>query len=385
MREVVGVGAIAGLLLAAPALGATDFWQDARPPVAAPPAAAAWARLGDRQAGQGHEAAAAAAYVAAIAAGPAPAGVSLRLGDALMAEGELASAEAAYRDAIAAADAAAAGPDGREARDDAGGPLGAGAGPGAATPRGDARLLQADPRERAQERALACVGLAAALDRAGQPEAARQMVREALAADPTASALEIATLPGADLRILPEGEVFYRLGLVRAVSGRRTDAEAAFREYLERSPQARWAGAAEAHLAELEAPPARAEKPSRPGGPRLLATATVLASGGTPAPLIDAAWRTQASILDDCLDGAAGWARPGAPARIAVEIQIDRRGRVVAATAKLPFPDSDGLARCLEDAVRGGLRLPAPAGARPTRARTELLVGFPAPDRAGYR
>jgi hypothetical protein len=93
--------------------------------------------------------------------------------------------------------------------------------------------------------------------------------------------------------------------------------------------------------------------------------------------LIDAAWRQQSAILDDCLDAAGALVRPGATVRLAIEMEIDRRGRVVSVTAKLPIPGADSLARCLEDTVRGGLRLPA-AG-RPTRARTELLLGFPNP------
>jgi tetratricopeptide (TPR) repeat protein len=325
------------------------FWQ----PAAATPAidpTARWIRLGDARVSQGLYAAAAASYVAALAAGsPSPA-VSIRLGDALMADGQLPQAESAYRDAIGAA---------------------------SATPptERDAVGLE-DPRGRTQSLALACFGLAAALDRGGQAAAARQMTREALAADPTAAALEIATLPGSDVRIAPEGEVFYRLGLARLAGARRTDAAAAFQEYLERVPRGRWAEAAHAHLAELEAPAARRPGQRRAGGARLLAAATVLATGGTPAPLIDAAWRNQSAILDDCLDAAADLARPGTPLRLAIEMEIDRRGRVVAAVAKVPIPGAGSLARCLEDAVRDGLRLPAAPAGRSTRARTELLLGL---------
>src|SRR6185312_1689856 len=273
-------------------------------------------------------------------------------GYVLMAQGELAAAQAAYRDAIAAALSAPP------------------------TTEREAAHLD-DPHGRAQEMALACVGLAAALDRAGQPGAARQMVREALAADPTAAALEVATLPDSDVRILPEGEVFYRLGLVRLGTGRRTDAIAAFQEYLERSPGSRWTDAAQAHVSELESPAGRGPAHRVANGARLLAAATVLSTGGAPAPLIDAAWRSQAAILDDCLEDAAGLLRGGGALRIAIEMEIDGRGRVTSAEAKLPVTNAASLAHCLESAVRAGLRLPVSAHARATRARTELLIGTP--------
>jgi len=339
-------------LLGTQAVAAPDLWRAAAGGPAARPPVDAWTRIGDARAAQARYPAAAAAYLAAVAdaAGAPPAALSTRLADVLMAEGELASAEAAYRDAIAAALSAPA-----------------------ITDREAAHLD--DPHGRAQETALACFGLAAALDRSGQPGAARQMVREALAADPTAAALEVATLPGSDVRIVPENDVFYRLGLVRLATGRRTDAVAAFREYLERSPGSRWADAAQAHVAELESP---GRAPARPAGngPRLLAAATVLSTGGAPAPLIDAAWRRQASILDDCLDDAAALLHGGAPLRMAIEMEVDARGRVTSVEAKLPVPNAAALARCLEDAVRDGLRLPSSPRARATRARTELLIGY---------
>ncbi|HVY38620.1 MAG TPA: hypothetical protein VHM31_11815, partial [Polyangia bacterium] len=312
-----------------------------------------WLRIGDARAAEGRFAAAAAAYVAAIAAGPTPPVVSVRLGDVLMAAGEMAAAQAAYRSAIAAASV------------------------GAAPPPGSRELARLDDaRGRAQETALACFALAAALDRTGQATAARQMVREGLAADPTASVLDIAALPDTDVRIVPEGEVFYRLGVVRQVSGRRADATTAFHAYLERTPGSRWAEAAQAHLAELESAGGRRPGRGVAAGPRLLAAATVLATGGAPAPLIDAAWRDQAGLLDDCLaDGAAAMGS-GSSVRIAIELEIDGRGRVASATAKLPVSDGQALAHCLEETVRRGFRLPPPPGGRPTRARTELLIGL---------
>ncbi len=345
--------ALACLPHVAPAQAAPlDFWQPALA-TPAPDPARRWVQLGDVRAREGRYAAAATSYAAALAAGATAPAVAIRLGDALMADGQLLQAESAYRDAIASA---------------------------AVIPPSERDSLRLDdPRGRAHDLALACFGLAAALDRDGQAAPARQMVREALAADPTAAVLEVAALPGSDVRIAPEGDVFYRLGLARLAGARRTDAAAAFHEYIDRLPHSRWADAAQAHLAELEAPAARRPGQRAAGGPRLVAVATVLASASAPAPLIDAAWREQASILDDCFDAAGALVRPGPAVRLAIEMEIDRRGRVVSATAKLPIPGADALARCLEEAVRGGLRLPALPGGRSTRARTELLVAVPNP------
>jgi tetratricopeptide (TPR) repeat protein len=357
-RRIVFAAALIGIAWGRPAAGSADFWRAAAAVPGERDANRRWSRVGDERANEGRFAAAAAAYVAAIAAGAAPPAVAIHLGDVLMAQGELAAAQASYRTAMAAASAGTA-PADREAAhlDDAG--------------------------RRAHDTALACFGMAAALDRAGQGAAARQMVREGLAADPAAAVLEVAALPDGDLRIVPEGEVFYRLGVVRQSSGRRTDAAAAFREYVERAPGGRWAEAAQAHLVELESPAGRRPARAGGGGPRLLAVATVLATGGSPAPLIDAAWRNQAGLLDDCLTDGAPALGAGSPVRIAIELEIDGRGRVASATARLPEVAGEAqlregaraLARCLEDAVRRGLRLPAPPGGRPTRARTELLIG----------
>jgi len=352
-RRLFLAAAVAIVALLPARARADDLWHAAAAAATARQPDSRWLRVGEARAAEGRYAAAAAAYVAAIAAGPTPPAVGVRLGDVLMAGGELAAAQAAYRSAMAAAS------------------VGAAPAPGA---RELARLD--DARGRTQETALACFGLAAALDRTGQAAAARQMVREGLAADPTAAVLDIAALADTDIRIVPDGEVFYRLGVVRQASGRRADAAAAFHEYLERVPGSRWAEAAEAHLAELQSPAGRRAGRGGAGGPRLLAAATVLATGGSPAPLIDAAWRDQAGLLDACLADGAAALGAGSSVRIAIELEIDGRGRVAAATAKLPVTDGQALAHCLEETVRRGLRLPAPPSARPTRARTELLIGL---------
>jgi tetratricopeptide (TPR) repeat protein len=325
-------------------------------------ATAAWFATALARTNEGRYAEAAAAYGAAIAAGADAPAVYSNLGEVLMAGGRLREAEAAYREAIAIASAA----------------------PGAGSIRLD------DPLARTQDLVLGYVGLGVALDRDGQSRAAHETMRRALALDSTMAVLAVAALPEADLFFVPRGEVHYYLGLARAIAGRRDEAAGAFREFLVEAPHSRWASRARAHLAELEAPDVPAPTPPtaaptgepRPAtGPRVMAAGTVLATGGAAAPLIDAAWREQAAILDACFDAAPALARGRAPLRLAIEMTIDRRGRVAAAAVKLPPATDLGgsaatLATCLERAVVTRLRLPATA--RSTRARTELLVGFSA-------
>ncbi|HVZ87690.1 MAG TPA: tetratricopeptide repeat protein, partial [Polyangia bacterium] len=314
---------------------------------------AAWFKLAVARTQQGRYGAAAAAYGAAVAAGAQEPAVFSNWGEVLMADGRLGAAEACYRDAIAAASLT---------------------GPSALAFRID------DPRARLQELVLGYLGLAVALDRDDRPRAAREAMRQALALDPTVSVLSVAAFPHADIFFVPVGDVAYYLGLARAVAGRRDDATDAFRDFLARAPGSRWARQAEAHLAELTRPPA----PDRPGaktppgrGPRVLAIATVLATGGAVAPLIDTAWRDQSAMLDGCLAEATALDAAPEPVRLAIEMAIDGRGRITEVVAKIPPPGDPGLARCLERVVKTGLRLPPPTGRLPTRARTELVVGFP--------
>ncbi|HVT07544.1 MAG TPA: hypothetical protein VHO67_08805, partial [Polyangia bacterium] len=82
--------AIVGLLPAH--ARADDPWHAAAALATAPEPDSRWLRIGDARAAEGRFAAAAAAYVAAIAAGATPPGVEVRLGDVLMAAGELAAA-----------------------------------------------------------------------------------------------------------------------------------------------------------------------------------------------------------------------------------------------------------------------------------------------------
>ena len=361
-----------------------SFWSRAARAKSGPQGAngetAGWFVTAVERTTQGRYLEAAAAYGMALAAGADAPAVYANLGEVLMADGQLGQAEACYRDAVAAA----------------------------AVPRvpnfadlaslasietlGSPRLD--DPRGRTQDQTLAYLGLAVALDRDGQTRAAREMMQRALALDSTTSVLNVAELPNSDLFFVPPGDVHYYVGLARSVAGRRQEAADAFRQFLAQQPGSRWAARAKEHLRELAPAPGSPSSPSAPSsgsprpehgrqsGPRVVAVGTVLSTGGSLAPLIDAAWRDQAAILDDCLSAAPELAAGRAPVRLAVEVTIDGHGRVSSAVVKLPpaaeaWSSAEKLSRCLERAIETRLRLPAPPTRRPTRARTELLVGVP--------
>jgi tetratricopeptide (TPR) repeat protein len=361
-----------------------SFWSRAAGAEAAPRdgdgETAGWFVAAVERTSEGRYAEAAAAYGAALAAGAVAPAVYANLGEVLMADGQLAAAEACYRDAVAVASSS----------------------PNIPTSTWGAQRFD-DPRARAQDLVLAYLGLAVALDRDGQTRAAREMMQRALALDSTTSVLAVAELPNADLFFVPAGDVYYYIGLARSVAGRREEAADAFHEFLARQPGSRWSARAEGHLAALGGAPAGGSRGSpsaptspasptspswpehrRPRGPRVVAVGTVLSTGGSVAPLIDAAWREQAAILDDCLGGAPELAAARVPVRLAAELTIDGHGRVSTVVIKLPpvaqaWPSGPALSACLERAIKTRLRLPPPPDRRQTRARTELLVGFPLP------
>jgi len=313
--------------------------------------ATCWFRLGVERSKLGQYAAAVADYDRQIALGEVDATTYGNSAEILMALGRLGEAEDRYHEAI--------------------------------------RIDEQAPDRRAREHTLTLsyYGLAVALDRDEQPLAAREMMARALALDPKLSRLLLAQQPGSDVFFIPDGDVFYYLGLASEVAGRAGDAEAAFREFLIRLPKSPWARRVQVHLGALAAPARGAPL----GGPplRVIAAGTVLASGPIPAPLIDAAWHDRAQILDGCLDTASAAARAAAPGeappslRLAIEMEIDARGAVVQATAKVPPPLDAAFARCAEVAVKEGLRVPPPVRARRTHARMELVIAVASAEGAG--
>jgi tetratricopeptide (TPR) repeat protein len=307
-----------------------------------------WLQLGALRAKRGAYGEAAAAYEMAlhervlhervVGAGAAAAGsdVYANLGEVLMADGRLGAAVARYRDAVAVAAAETTG----------------------------------ERRPRSQDLALAYYGLAVALDRDHQPAAAREAMGRALAQDPGGAVLRVALVPNRDLFFVPDGDVYYYLGLAAEAEGRAADAGAAFREFLSRRPDSRWAALASAHLHPSgEAGSGVAAGPV----PRIVAIGTVQALGGIAAPFIDAAWRERPKLLDECLAAARG----AGSVRVAIDLDLDAHGRVTRAAVDGAGPLGDDFARCAEAAVTRKLVVGGPARGKPTRARTEIIVAFP--------
>jgi tetratricopeptide (TPR) repeat protein len=322
-----------------------------------PGAASCWFRLGVERSRQGRFAQGLAAYERLIATGDADAAAHANAAELLMAEGRLGEAEERYREAI--------------------------------------RLETATPLagriETSHALTLATYGLAVALDRAGQVVAAREMMARALVLDPRHATLTAAEQPDADVFFVPEGDVYYYIGLAAEAAGDPDEGAAAFQEFLRRQPRAGSAARARAHLESLSAV-ARAGTPPRAGRApaaalRVVAAGTVLADGPVPAPLVDAAWRGRPDLLDACLAAAvgAGALAPRETFRLALELTIDARGVVTEAAVKSPPSIDAAFARCAEAALRAGLRVPRPRRALPTRARLELLVGLaPSGDVGAY-
>jgi len=295
-------------------------------------------RLGAVYAKLGRFREAAALYAALTAGGAAPAEVYANFGEMLMGDGRLADAAARYRDAIAVA----------------------------------SNEITGERRPRSQDLALAYYGLAVALDRDQQPAAAREAMARALVHDPGAALLKQAMVGDGEVVFEPTGEAFYYLGLAAELEGRGTDAEAAFREFIARLPKSRWASRAAAHADGATAARAKA-RGARSGAGRVIAIGTLETSGGIAAPLIDAAWRDHAGLLDACLDGQ-GW---HGTVRVTLELEIDASGRVTRARARTVAPFDGTFARCAEAAVESKLRVAVSRGSKPTTARTDVVIAFP--------
>jgi tetratricopeptide (TPR) repeat protein len=304
--------------------------------------AACWFRLGVERSKLGQYAQAVTDYDHQIALGEIDATAYANSAELLMALGRLGEAEDRYREAI--------------------------------------RIDEQAPDRRAREHSLTLsyYGLAVALDRDEQPVAGREMMARAVALDPRLTKLQLAELPGSDVFFVPEGDVYYYLGLASEVAGRGSDATANFREFVARLPKSPWIPRAQAHLGTIAAA-ARARGGAAPAPMRVVAGGTVLSTGGIPAPLIDAAWHERPQLIDACLDQASAGLTAGArPSfRMAIELELDGKGAVTRATAKVPPPFDGPFARCVEAAVKDGLRVTPPGRVRPTHARMELGIAIP--------
>jgi tetratricopeptide (TPR) repeat protein len=306
--------------------------------------ASCWFRLGLERSRLGRYREAVASYDQQLALGETEATAYANVAEVLMALGRLDEAEDRYREAI----------------------------------RIDERV--GDRRGREQSLAFGYYGLGVALDRDQQEVAAREAMGRAVAMDPNASFLRLAQQPGGDFSFLPEGDVYYYLGLASERAGNRDDAAAAFQEYLARLPRSPWAARARAHLAALAPAPgaAAAGAAERPAPTRrrwrVVAVATVLAQGPILAPEIDATLKQRPPAWEDCF---APFPPPRGhdTVRFAVEVEIDARGTVTRAAAKLPAPyDAGAVGACVEAALRSRLVVARPVHARATTARVEVLL-----------
>jgi tetratricopeptide (TPR) repeat protein len=308
---------------------------------------ACWFRLGLERSRLARYREALASYDQQIALGESEAAAYANAGELLMGLGRLREAEDRYREAI----------------------------------RIDERA--SDRRGREQGLAFSYYGLGVALDRDQREVAAREATGRAVAMDPNGSLLRLAQQPGADFSFIPDGEVYYYIGVASELAGKTDDALAAFQEYVARQPKSRWLARARAHIAALA--PVRARGRSDPAGLpsglplvrhrwRAVAFATAVAQGPIAAPVIDAALKRSPPPWGDCFADVAP-ARGHDTARFVVELELDAHGAVARATAKLPAPfDAGSIGRCVEVALQGGLMVAAPAHAKPTSARVEVLL-----------
>jgi tetratricopeptide (TPR) repeat protein len=311
--------------------------------------AACWFRLGLERSHLGRYREALASYEQQIALGESEAPAYANAAELLMGLGRLREAEERYREAIRIDEHAA------------------------------------DRRGHEQGVAFSYYGLGVALDRDRQDAAAREAIGRAVAMDPTGALLRLAQQPGADFSFLPEGDVFYYLGLASELGGKTDDAVAAFQEFLSRQPKSPSVARARAHLTSLTLAPSSAPSSSSSSSPspsssrprhrwRAVATATVSSQGPLAAPVIDAALKQRPPPWDECFGDAAP-SRGHDTVRFFVEAELDARGNVTRATAHLPAPfDAGATGHCVEAALRSSLTVTPPAHAKPTIARIEVLL-----------
>ena len=238
----------------------------------------------------------------------------------------------------------------------------------------------ADRRGHEQGLTFSYYGLGVALDRDRQDVAAREAMGRAVAMDPNGSLLRLAQQPGADFAFLPEGDVFYYIGLASEIGGKTDDAAAAFQEFIARQPKSPWAARARAHLSSLapssSSSPSPSSSPSRPSHRwRLVAIATVSSQGPFAAPVIDAALKQRPAALGSPAVLAPRLALGHDTVPIVALAELDARGAVTSATARLPPPfDAGATGRCVEAALRTSLTVTPPSHARSTSARIEVLL-----------
>jgi tetratricopeptide (TPR) repeat protein len=220
--------------------------------------------------------------------------------------------------------------------------------------------------DRDESLALAYYGLGVALDRDDQGQAAREAIARAVAYDPKLAILDAARDGRNGVFFVPPGDVHYYRGLALMVQGRPREATDAFQRFLGEQRTGRYGKRAEAHLLAIAA----GADGGRKSRLRLVASGTVRADEGIPAPLVDAALRNHPGLLESCLDEAP--ASIDEPTRVSLEVSFDGAG--VVAGVKGPSDDWAGFVRCAYAHLKDGLRLPRATGSKPAGVRLDLVL-----------
>ena len=191
-------------------------------------------------------------------------------------------------------------------------------------------------------------GLAVALDRDRQADAARETMARALAMDPSGVAVAAGRAARRRLLFFPEGDVFYYIGLASEVGGKTDERTAAFQEFVARQPKRPWLARARAHLGALprRSSRRRRRRPSPPAPPPLARVATATVSRRAPSP--------------------RRWSTPRSRAPAAVGRML-RRGRAVARSRHRSASSSRSSSTRGAPSPRGR-HLPAPFDAAPPAA-----------------
>jgi tetratricopeptide (TPR) repeat protein len=224
-------------------------------------------------------------------------------------------------------------------------------------------------REHDENLALAYYGLGVALDRDEQPGAAREAVARALEIDAKMALVDAARDDDAGIFFVPPGDVHYYRALALLVLGRPREAAEAFQRFTAEQGQSRWLARARGHLTSLAA----GEGGRTRARFRVAAAGTAHADETLAAPLVDATLRARPGLFDPCLEEVPAAQRESI--RIAIDVDFDERGAVQRARV-LGREQWAAFATCVEGRLKGGLRVPRPAGAAAATARLELLLAL---------
>jgi tetratricopeptide (TPR) repeat protein len=210
--------------------------------------------------------------------------------------------------------------------------------------------------------ALHLFGLAVALDRDEQVNAAREIMLRALELDPHRASMA----PERGVFFVPEGDHHYYEALAHLHDGRPAEARWSFEQFLAALPGDQYARRARTHVAALARDP-RSRITPVPSEARLGDVVVPwIVDRGKVVPLI----RARAEALRTCRPKVPPFG-PGSSTRTSVAIVVDDRGRP--AEAQVNGPDL-ALNGCVYKRV-AGWRFPAPAFRRGARVSFAVTIG----------